>query len=122
MLRAAALRHLSSRARFYGPVQQLVEKTIREALNPLHMEVTNESHGSIENESHFHVLVVADQFEGKRLLAKHRMVNDVFTGDGVELPFHALRITAKTPREWDADGAVPAAPKCSGGDGRGMAL
>jgi hypothetical protein len=61
--------HGTALARFYGPVQQEVEGKLLEAFEPLHLEVTNESHGGVQNESHFHVVIVADQFGGKRALA-----------------------------------------------------
>ena len=117
------LRELSSRrTSFYGPVQKIVEDKLHSAFSPIHLEVTNESHGKIENESHFHVFVVAEVFRGKKLLAKHRMVNGVFTTDEANLPFHSLRITAKTPEEWSAIGGTeaPAPPQCKGGDGLGL--
>ena len=48
------------------------------------------------------------------------MVNAILAGEDGTLPFHALRITAKTPEQWSASSNVPKAPKCAGGDGRGM--
>jgi BolA protein len=102
---------------FYGPVQQALETKLHESLAPLHLEVKNESHGAIENESHFHVLVVAEEFEGMRMVAQHRRVNSVLTEGGAELPFHSLRITSKTPTQWEGSQTAPAAPSCKGGDG-----
>ena len=75
-------------------------------------------HGRVEDESHFHVLIVAPAFEGQALLDRHRAVQTLFTDDAGKLKFHALRITAKTPAQWAKTQTVPAAPKCSGGDGR----
>ena len=102
---------------FYGPVQAQLEAKLHEKLSPVHLEVKNESHGAIENESHFHVLVVAEEFEGMRMLEQHRRVNTVLTDGESDLPFHSLRITSKTPTQWSASQAVPAAPTCKGGDG-----
>lgn len=48
------------------------------------------------------------------------MVNGALKNDDGSLPFHALRISAKTPEQAAGDPSVPAAPKCAGGDGRGM--
>ena len=75
-------------------------------------------HGNIEDESHFHVLIVAPAFEGQALLDRHRAVQTLFTDDAGRLKFHALRITAKTPAQWAKTQSIPAAPQCSGGDGR----
>ena len=63
------------------------------------------------------MLVVAEEFEGMRMLQQHRRVNAVLTDGESELPFHSLRITSKTPTQWSASQAVPAAPSCKGGDG-----
>ncbi len=68
----------------------------------------------------FFACVVSESFEGVKLIERHRMVNAVLAGEDGTLPFHALRITAKTPEQWSASSNVPKAPKCAGGDGRGM--
>lgn len=45
------------------------------------------------------VSIVSDQFEGKRLLERHRMVNSALTEEMKEI--HALSITkALTPEQW----------------------
>merc|ERR1712008_34634 len=113
-------RSFAARASYRGPVQEFVEETIRSSdLELEHLEVVNESHGKITDESHFHVFVVLKSFEGKRLIQRHRLVNDLLTKDG-SLPFHSLRITPRTPEQWAHEKGVPAAPKCTGkGDGRG---
>ena len=131
---------------FDGPRQKLIEQQLTEALKPSYLEVVNESHGRQEDESHvrdarerraprarslsfsppaplppqFFTCVVSDSFEGVKLIERHRMVNAILAGEDGTLPFHALRITAKTPEQWSASSNVPKAPKCAGGDGRGM--
>lgn len=103
---------------YLGPVQQHIESTLtNSSLSPLHLEVTNESHRQETDESHFHVLVVSNEFAGKPLLQRHRMVQGLFTDESGGLKFHSLRITARTPEQWNKE--VPKAPKCTGkGDGR----
>lgn len=45
------------------------------------------------------VSIVSDQFEGKRLLERHRLVNSALTEEMKEI--HALSITkALTPEQW----------------------
>mmetsp|Transcript_1029 Transcript_1029/g.3514 ORF Transcript_1029/g.3514 Transcript_1029/m.3514 type:complete len:114 (-) Transcript_1029:495-836(-) len=110
------LRRMSST--FEGPRKKMIEATLTSALAPTHLEVVNESHGRVEDESHFFACVVSDKFAAKKLLERHRMVSGALTQDDGNLPFHSLRITAKTPDEWAKSHAVPAAPKCAGGDGR----
>lgn len=63
------------------------------------------------------MLVVAEEFEGMRMIQQHRRVNAVLTDGESELPFHSLRITSKTPTQWVASKEVPQAPSCKGGDG-----
>lgn len=47
---------------------------------------------------HFEVIVVADLFEGKRLVERHRMVYSAI-GSAVGNEIHALAIKAFTPSE-----------------------
>jgi len=94
----------------------IIEK-IQRALNPVHLDVTNESHmhnvppGS---ESHFKVVVVADEFIGKMLVARHRIINKVLAEE-LEGPVHALALHTITPDEWSEKGAAPDSPPCLGG-------
>ena len=52
-----------------------------------------------DDNTHYGALVVAAQFEGKRLLARHQMVYKCL-GNLVGNEIHALSITALTPAEW----------------------
>ena len=85
------------------------EARIREALmlglRPLRLDVINGSelhagHRSSPGtgESHFRVLVVADSFEGKPRLERHRMVNDLLAAE-LRGGVHALAIKAYAPGE-----------------------
>lgn len=83
-----------------------------------HLEVVNESHrhnvppGS---ESHFKVVLVADAFDGVKLLERHREINRVLAGE-LSGGIHALAIHAYTPAEWQArTGGAPMSPPCHGG-------
>ena len=51
-----------------------------------------------DDNTHFQALVVSDQFEGKRPLARHQMVYACL-GDRVGAEIHALSIRALTPAE-----------------------
>eukprot|EP00854_Cymbomonas_tetramitiformis_P022336 gene22336-26944_t len=103
---------------FEGPRQKILEEKLRTSFpNLLHLEVVNESHGRKEDESHFHVLVVEDSFESKKLIDRHRMINAACSEADGQLGFHSLRITAKTPGQWAQNSVAPSAPKCAGGDG-----
>jgi len=103
---------------FDGPREKWIKERLSSTLRPYYLEVVNESHGKKQDESHFFTCVVSDQFASKNLLQRHRMVHSVLTEENGVLPFHALRIMAKTPNEWEESDYVPTAPSCQGGDGR----
>lgn len=52
-----------------------------------------------DDNTHFATLVVASEFEGKRLIARHQLVYKTL-GSLVGNEIHALSITALTPDEW----------------------
>jgi BolA protein len=86
-----------------------------------HLEVTNES-GSHNvapgSETHFRVVVVSDDFEGERLLARHRAVNETLA-DELAGGVHALALHTYTAREWrERFGSAPMSPPCRGGKQR----
>ena len=54
-----------------------------------------------DDNTHFEALVVADEFEGKRPLARHQLVYRCL-GALVGNEIHALSIKAMTPAEWQA--------------------
>ncbi len=98
-----------------------VEWSIRsklEALEPLHLEVLNESGNHnvpAGSESHFKVVLVSDAFRDKALLARHRLVNGLL-GDELAGPVHALSLEALTGDEWfDKGGQSRPSPECLGG-------
>ena len=52
-----------------------------------------------DDNTHFEALVVADEFEGKRAIARHQLVYKCL-GKLVGNEIHALSIKALTPAEW----------------------
>lgn len=99
-------------------VQTEIEKKLAETFSPLHLEVINESsnHNVPEgSESHFKVVVVSPAFEGKNLLARHRMINAALA-DELKNSIHALAIHTYTEEEWkETSGGAPMSPPCLGG-------
>lgn len=99
-------------------VQVRIEKTLSEGLHPFHLEVVNESgmHGVPAGaESHFKVTVVSEEFDGKTLVARHRLVNELL-GELLAGPVHALALHTLTPEEWfERSGRAPTSPPCLGG-------
>ena len=98
-------------------VQSRIEEKLQ-ALDPVALVVENESgNHSVApgSETHFKVAVVSADFEGKRLLERHRTVNRLLA-DELEGPVHALAIHAYTEAEWVERGEQePVSPPCLGG-------
>ncbi len=81
-----------------------IERILREQFQPLHFELRDDSHkhvghpGATSGGGHFHVVIVAQAFEGKTRLEQHRLVNEavaeLFGGE-----IHALGLTTRAPSE-----------------------
>ncbi|WP_300174274.1 transcriptional regulator BolA [uncultured Aliivibrio sp.] len=100
-------------------IQHQIEHKLHTELSSSYFKVLNESymHNVPEgSESHFKVIVVSDEFEGKRLLARHRMINAILA-DELANHIHALAIHTYTETEWEAldTEKVPSSPNCMGG-------
>ena len=100
------------------PIESSIRTKLNTALNPTYFDVINESYkhnvpkGS---ESHFNVIIVSDIFDGKPLIQRHRMVNQIL-GDELKNSIHALSIQAKTPAQWNENSTINKTPNCLGGD------
>ena len=79
-LRPVSARWFMAPAVLRGPKQEHIETCVTTALQPAYLEVTNESHGRQTDESRFHVFVVSDAFEGKKAIARLRLVSQLLTG------------------------------------------
>ena len=81
-------------------MQQRIETSLRQ-LEPVHLEVYNDSHlhAGDANESHFKVLCVADCFVSMPLIQRHRLVYTTL-GDDIMHSIHALQINAWTVEQW----------------------
>lgn len=99
-------------------VKESIEDKLAEAIDPLHLDVVNESSAHnvpAGSETHFKVVLVARRFEGRRLIERHRLVNDVLS-DELEGPVHALALHTYTADEWQQrHGDAPMSPPCRGG-------
>lgn len=98
--------------------QATIERKLRDAFDPLHIEVLDESHmhnvppGS---ESHFKVTLVSEAFRGQPLVQRHRAVNRVLA-DELAGQIHALALHTLDPDQWfERAGRVPDSPPCHGG-------
>ena len=99
-------------------VQSDIEAKLTQSLQPDHLEVINESNNHNVppgSESHFKVLIATDKFDGKMLLARHRMINEILA-DELQHKIHALALHTYTPAEWqEVNGNAPPSPPCLGG-------
>ena len=81
-----------------------LEARLREVLSPTQLEVIDESHqhaghaGARDGRGHFHVRIVASEFAGQPLLARHRRINAALA-DMLQTDIHALAIEARAPDE-----------------------
>ena len=103
-------------------LQAVIETKLREALTPEHLEVINESHmHSVPkgSETHFKVVVVSERFEGLSPVKRHQLVYGAL-GEELRMKkgIHALAITSRTLREWEASPEANVSPKCAGGSGK----
>ncbi|KAK6739610.1 hypothetical protein RB195_008234 [Necator americanus] len=73
-----------------------VHQRISEKLNPLLLEVTDQSDGC---GAKFLITVVSDSFNGKRVLECHRLVQDAIAD--IMPQIHAVTINAYTHSKWE---------------------
>ncbi|ORZ01486.1 bola-like protein-domain-containing protein [Syncephalastrum racemosum] len=92
-----------------GPTYTSIESKINEALHPSFLEIINESHlhahhapmrGNTNPETHFRVTVVSEEFAGKPLMKRHRMIYDLLAPE-LEAGLHALSLRTKTQAEME---------------------
>lgn len=97
-------------------LHQHIEAKLQNQLQPVYLAVNNESHlhGTASNDSHFKVVIVCEQFDGMRLLQRHRTINKVLA-DELAGPVHALALHVYSPQEWQQLQQVPESPACRGG-------
>lgn len=84
--------------------QRIAEK-LTAAFRPQSLEVVDKSHQHEGHaghrpggETHFRVYIVAEAFNGKTRVARHRMINETLSGE-LSAGVHALAIHAKAPGE-----------------------
>ncbi|MBR0552570.1 BolA family protein [Stakelama marina] len=86
-------------------VADLIEQRLKDALDPTHLEVINDSHHHAGHagddgtgESHFTVIVESRTFAGRSRVQRQRLVNKALA-DLLETRIHALAIRARAPEE-----------------------
>ncbi|MGE0824477.1 MAG: BolA family protein [Candidatus Binatia bacterium] len=88
--------------------KEQIEQIVRGALAATHVEVEDESAqhvghaGAAGGGGHYRVRVVSPLFEGKSLIARHRMVYDALAAE-MQQKIHALALTTLTPDQWKGE-------------------
>ena len=98
-------------------MQETIENKLKNAFEPIHLEVENETHRHNvppDAESHYKVTLVSNAFDGLTLIKQHRAVNEALKD---ELPrIHALALHTYTPDQWfERTEKSPQSPPCLGG-------
>jgi BolA protein len=97
-------------------VQEAIMGKLHRALPIEHLDVIDESaqHNVPRGaESHFKIVIVSPAFEGKTLLAHHRLIHGILA-DVLAMQIHALALHTLTNKEWSEAAAAPASPRCRG--------
>ena len=97
-------------------IKEQIETTISEILKPDFLIVEDESwqHGGGANaQSHLKIVAVCKQFEGMKLLARHRLVQEGLTH--IIAQVRAVSLHTLTPEEWNKaqqESFQPRSPGC----------
>ncbi|KZN13191.1 BolA/IbaG family iron-sulfur metabolism protein [Marinomonas sp. TW1] len=99
-------------------IQQQIEQSLHTSFDVHHMTLENESYkhnvpdGS---ESHFRLVLVSNDFIGKRLVQRHQLIYASLQEEMQRI--HALAMHLYTLDEWqDREQSAPLSPKCHGGE------
>ncbi len=99
-------------------VEQDIITKLNTSFELAYLEVLNESHMHNvpkDSETHFKVTIVSSDFEGKRLIQRQRLVNQLLSEE-LAGPVHALAQHTYTLKEWNKKhGVSPDSPNCLGG-------
>ena len=100
-----------------GPIEQIVTDKLAGQFKAEVLQVTNESfmHSvPAGSETHFKVVLVTDQFAGKRQVQRHQAIYAVLAEE-LAGPIHALALHTFSSDEWAQNqGQAPDSPQCLG--------
>ncbi len=88
-------------------LQQAIEQKISLQLEPLHLEIVNESHlhsSGLGAESHFKVLIVANAFASLGRVQRQQKVYGILAHE-LKIGIHALTMRLLTEEEWQKGAA-----------------
>ena len=100
-----------------GPVEKVVSDKLAGQFKAEVLQVTNESYmHSVPagSETHFKVVLVTEQFAGKRQVQRHQAIYAVLAEE-LAGPIHALALHTYSADEWlESQGQAPESPQCLG--------
>ena len=101
--------------------QKDIKEKLLKAFKVDSLEVINESYMHnvpVGSESHFKVIIISEEFDGERLVSRHKRVNAVLS-DLLNGTIHALALQTFTPSEWKIKGeSASESPLCLGANER----
>lgn len=94
-----------------GPIESGILAKLNDQFKPTLLRIKNDSHKHAHHagirgatnttESHFHIEIVSDEFEGKNMPTRHRMVYQLLSDELQNKGVHALQMKTKTPAEFN---------------------
>lgn len=102
-------------------VSDRLQQKICAQLNPVHIDISNESHmhAGPATDSHFKLVIVAAAFDALSRVKRHQKIYSILQDElqgsvpGSAGSIHALALHLFTPAEWEHS-KVPASPLCAG--------
>ncbi|KAK6536619.1 hypothetical protein TWF281_000846 [Arthrobotrys megalospora] len=97
------------------PMEDIIRRKITETLNPVYLEIYNDSHkhahhapmrGVTSKETHFRLEIISEAFEKKTQMARHRSIYALLKDEmNEEGGIHALQLKTRTPKEAEEQAA-----------------
>lgn len=94
-----------------GPIEQSIVSKLSTALLPTYFKIANDSHkhahhagirgAENKTESHFRLEIVSNDFEGKNMPSRHRIIYSLLDDEFKNKGLHALQMKTKTPEEFE---------------------
>ncbi|EGX43358.1 hypothetical protein AOL_s00215g94 [Orbilia oligospora ATCC 24927] len=91
------------------PMEDIIRRKITETLNPIALQIYNDSHkhahhapmqGVTSKETHFRLEIVSEAFEKQTQMARHRSIYALLKDEmNEEGGIHALQLKTRTPKE-----------------------
>ncbi|KAF3318386.1 hypothetical protein TWF173_007798 [Orbilia oligospora] len=91
------------------PMEDIIRRKITEMLNPIALQIYNDSHkhahhapmqGVTSKETHFRLEIVSEAFEKQTQMARHRSIYALLKDEmNEEGGIHALQLKTRTPKE-----------------------